>query len=103
MATAPKQATTDTREAARTQPSLPFARPDIGEEEIAEVVDALRSGWITTGPKVHRFENDFCETLGVGQRSTGERAENREWREAATCYGRLRLSPSCCAQVPVAG
>ena len=38
---------------------LPFALPSIGEEEIAEVVDTLRSGWVTTGPKVKRFENDF--------------------------------------------
>ena len=34
-----------------TRPFLPFALPDIGEEEIAEVVDTLRSGWLTTGPK----------------------------------------------------
>ena len=32
-------------------PFLPFALPDIGDEEIAEVVDTLRSGWVTTGPK----------------------------------------------------
>ena len=37
---------------------LPFALPDIGEEEIAEVVDSLRSGWLTTGSKTKRFEND---------------------------------------------
>ncbi len=39
---------------------LPFALPAIGEEEIAEVVDTLRSGWVTTGPKVKRFEEDFA-------------------------------------------
>ena len=44
---------------------LPFSRPTIGEEEIAEVVDSLRSGWITTGPKVARFEAAFRERLGV--------------------------------------
>ena len=43
---------------------LPFALPDIGEEEIAEVVDTLRSGWVTTGPKVQRFESDFRTFLG---------------------------------------
>jgi dTDP-4-amino-4,6-dideoxygalactose transaminase len=43
---------------------LPFAMPDIGEEEIAEVVDTLRSGWITTGPKAKRFEADFAAFLG---------------------------------------
>ena len=44
-------------------PFLPFALPDIGEEEIAEVVDTLRSGWITTGPKARRFELAFAEFL----------------------------------------
>ena len=44
---------------------LPFSRPTLGEEEIAEVVDSLRSGWITTGPKVARFEAAFRERLGV--------------------------------------
>jgi dTDP-4-amino-4,6-dideoxygalactose transaminase len=47
-------------------PFLPFALPEIGEEEIAEVVDSLRSGWITTGPKVKRFEEDFAAFIGGG-------------------------------------
>ena len=45
-------------------PFLPFALPEIGEEEIAEVVDTLRSGWVTTGPKARRFEADFSAFLG---------------------------------------
>jgi dTDP-4-amino-4,6-dideoxygalactose transaminase len=44
---------------------LPLATPLIGEEEIAEVVDSLRSGWITTGPKVKRFENALEAHLGA--------------------------------------
>jgi len=47
-----------------TVPFLPFALPEIGEEEIAEVVDALRSGWVTTGPKTRQFEGDFAFFLG---------------------------------------
>ncbi len=47
-----------------TLPFLPFALPDIGEQEIAEVVDTLRSGWVTTGPKTKRFEEDFTAFLG---------------------------------------
>ncbi len=43
---------------------LPFALPYLGEEEIQEVVDSLRSGWITTGPKVKKFENEFSEFNG---------------------------------------
>ncbi|MBF5003278.1 DegT/DnrJ/EryC1/StrS family aminotransferase [Diaphorobacter caeni] len=46
------------------QTLLPFALPDVGEEEIAEVVDTLRSGWLTTGPKTRRFEQAFAEFLG---------------------------------------
>lgn len=45
-------------------PFLPFALPEIGEDEIAEVVDTLRSGWVTTGPKAKRFEEDFSAFLG---------------------------------------
>ena len=45
-------------------PFLPFHLPEIGEEEIAEVVDALRSGWLTTGPKTKRFEEDFAQFIG---------------------------------------
>jgi len=48
-------------------PFLPFALPEIGEEEIAEVVDTLRSGWVTTGPKAKRFEQAFAAYLGEPQ------------------------------------
>jgi len=44
---------------------LPFSPPFIGEEEIAEVVDSLRSGWITTGPKTKRFEQEFATYFGA--------------------------------------
>ncbi len=47
-------------------PFLPFALPEIGEEEIAEVVDCLRSGWVTTGPKTRQFEQEFGAYLGGG-------------------------------------
>ena len=46
------------------RPFLPFALPEIGDDEIAEVVDTLRSGWLTTGPKAKRFEDDFSAFLG---------------------------------------
>ncbi|HPJ25616.1 MAG TPA: DegT/DnrJ/EryC1/StrS aminotransferase family protein [Synergistaceae bacterium] len=60
-----------------TESYLPFARPHLEEAEIQEVVDSLRSGWITTGPKVQRFEKDFAaflETpfaLGVSSATAG--------------------------------
>jgi dTDP-4-amino-4,6-dideoxygalactose transaminase len=50
-----------------SQPFLPFALPDIGDDEIAEVVDTLKSGWITTGPKAKRFEQAFADFLGDPQ------------------------------------
>ena len=43
---------------------LPFALPDICEDSINEVVQSLRSGWITTGPKAKQFELNFEEWLG---------------------------------------
>ncbi|HEX7690367.1 MAG TPA: DegT/DnrJ/EryC1/StrS family aminotransferase [Burkholderiaceae bacterium] len=49
---------------ASTPTFLPFALPEIGDEEIAEVVDTLKSGWVTTGPKAKRFEAAFTEFLG---------------------------------------
>ena len=48
--------------------NIPFSPPDITEAEINEVADALRSGWITTGPKTKRFEKEiaqFCQTEGA--------------------------------------
>jgi dTDP-4-amino-4,6-dideoxygalactose transaminase len=44
---------------------LPYCLPSIGEEEIAEVADTLRSGWLTKGPKVARFEQEFAARVGA--------------------------------------
>ena len=44
---------------------LSFSPPLIGEEEIQEVVDTLRSDWITTGPKTKRFEEAFARFVGA--------------------------------------
>jgi UDP-4-amino-4,6-dideoxy-N-acetyl-beta-L-altrosamine transaminase len=43
---------------------LPFYLPTIEQEEINEVIDTLKSDWITTGPKTHRFEEMFREYIG---------------------------------------
>ena len=43
---------------------LPFHVPEIGEEEISEVVNVLRSGWLTTGPKARDFEREFAAYTG---------------------------------------
>jgi dTDP-4-amino-4,6-dideoxygalactose transaminase len=44
---------------------LPFALPDVDEAELAEIKEALMSGWVTTGPKTHQFEADFAAYVGA--------------------------------------
>ncbi|HWM90803.1 MAG TPA: DegT/DnrJ/EryC1/StrS family aminotransferase [Thermoanaerobaculia bacterium] len=45
--------------------NVPFFRPEISEAEINEVVETLRSGWLTTGPRVKRFEEEFSAAVGA--------------------------------------
>lgn len=47
--------------------NIPFSPPDMSEAEIAEVADALRSGWITTGPKTKEFERQIAEYCGTAK------------------------------------
>ncbi len=44
---------------------VPYFRPSIGNAEIEEVVASLRSGWLTTGPRVKRFEEEFAAAVGA--------------------------------------
>jgi len=44
---------------------LPFTRPMVGQEEIEEIIDSIQSGWITTGPKAARFEEELKAYNGV--------------------------------------
>ncbi|GKS58341.1 spore coat protein [Nitrospira sp.] len=44
---------------------IPFHKPDIGDAEIAAVVDVLRSGWLTTGAKTKQFESEFAAKVGA--------------------------------------
>jgi perosamine synthetase len=44
---------------------VPFFRPDISDEEVAAVAASLRSGWLTTGPRVKQFESDFAKAVGA--------------------------------------
>ena len=48
---------------------IPFALPDIGEEEIASVVQTLRGGWLTTGPRTEQFETEFAQYIGSDVRA----------------------------------
>ncbi len=47
--------------------NIPFSPPDISDEEIKEVIDALKSGWITTGPKTKKLEKDLLEFTGTSK------------------------------------
>jgi len=48
-----------------TKLEVPFFRPDVRAQEVEEVVEVLRSGWLTTGPRVRRFEQLFSESVGA--------------------------------------
>lgn len=45
---------------------IPFALPDVGDEEAEAVAGAIRSGWVTSGPLMREFEREFVETVGGG-------------------------------------
>ena len=47
--------------------NIPFSPPDITETEIEQVVEALRSGWITTGPKTKEFEKRLASYMGMNK------------------------------------
>jgi len=48
-----------------TRIPLPFSRPLLGDEELQEVAEVLRSGWLTSGPRVQRFEREFATYVGA--------------------------------------
>ena len=46
---------------------IPFSPPDMSEAEINEVCEAIRSGWITTGPRTKQFEKNLADYIGVNK------------------------------------
>jgi dTDP-4-amino-4,6-dideoxygalactose transaminase len=56
---------TNTQTALETQ--VPFYRPEITGNEVEEVTAALKSGWLTSGPRVRRFEQEFASAVGASQ------------------------------------
>ncbi|HEX9750329.1 MAG TPA: DegT/DnrJ/EryC1/StrS family aminotransferase [candidate division Zixibacteria bacterium] len=58
-------ATAQSQPAFRRSTFLPFAAPSIGEAEIDAVVETLRGGWLTSGPRVREFEEAFASAVGV--------------------------------------
>ncbi len=65
---------------------LPFARPAVGDDEINEIIDSIRSGWITTGPKVEKFSKQFAEYVG-GSYSTALSSATAGLHLALLAYG----------------
>jgi dTDP-4-amino-4,6-dideoxygalactose transaminase len=63
--TAPPPGPAQSPPAGASQHKVPFALPSIGEREIEAVVETLRSGWLTTGPKTRAFEEAFAQAVGA--------------------------------------
>jgi dTDP-4-amino-4,6-dideoxygalactose transaminase len=59
------QTKTERQDGETPQRTVPFFRPDVGDEEIAAVVETLRSGWLTVGPRTQAFEAAFAEMIGA--------------------------------------
>ncbi len=64
---------------------IPFSPPDISEREIGEVVDAMRSGWITTGPRTKLLERRLAAFIETGDVDADAEAETDQWKEKVVC------------------
>ena len=73
--------------------SVPFSPPNITDEEIAEVVDSLRSDWITTGPKTKKFEEEFAARVQAPAAPALRRCApvGRPGRSSRQCLGAERV------------
>ena len=65
--------------------SIPFSPPDIGESEIGEVVEALRSGWITTGPRTKLLERRLAAYIETGRTDVDTESEKDRWKDRVVC------------------
>ena len=64
---------------------IPFSPPDISESEIGEVVEALRSGWITTGPRTKLLERRLAAYIETGRVDVDTEAETARWSNRVVC------------------
>lgn len=76
--------------------TVPFFRPDVRQPEIDEVVATLKSGWLTTGPRVARFEREFAAAVGA-EHAIAVNSCTAALHLAAEALG---LSPGCGVLVP---
>lgn len=65
--------------------SIPFSPPDIGEGEIGEVVEALRSGWITTGPRTKLLERRLAAFIETGKTNIDTENKKEYWKDRVVC------------------
>ena len=64
---------------------LPFCLPDISEAEISEVALALRSGWITTGPRTKLLERRLAAYVETGRNDVPTEEEPPRWSNRVVC------------------
>ena len=64
---------------------IPFSPPDIGDGEIGEVVEALRSGWITTGPRTKLLERRLAAFIETGKTDVDTEREPERWKKRVVC------------------
>ncbi len=72
--------------------SIPFSPPDIGESEIAEVNEALRSGWITTGPRTKLLERRLAAYIETGLTDVDTEKEPTRWSNRVVCLNSATAS-----------
>ena len=65
--------------------TIPFSPPDISESEIGEVVEALRSGWITTGPRTKLLERRLAAYVETGRVDVDTESEVDRWKDRLVC------------------
>jgi dTDP-4-amino-4,6-dideoxygalactose transaminase len=73
------------------QLQVPFFRPALQEAEVNEVVATLRSGWLTSGPKVKRFEEEFATAVGANGQARGAKGNGRSVHAVALNSGTAAL------------
>ena len=64
---------------------IPFSPPDITESEISEVIEALRSGWITTGPRTKHLERRLAAYIETGETDVDTEADIDRWKDRVVC------------------
>ena len=69
------------------QKMIPFSPPDISEKEISEVVEAMRSGWITTGPRTKRLQRRLTAYIETGRTDIDTDSDLQQWRHRTVCLG----------------